>query len=123
MGKILDARGEDALDVLADLLDPVTEIAQDEEISGMMREGGKTTTIAQFAAAVLRKHKPAVIRIMAVDDGKTVEDESKFLSVATIPLRLMAILNNPAIKEMLFGAAETSESADGSSAASEKGRG
>lgn len=121
MGKILDARGEEALDVLADLLDPVTEIAQDDEISAMMR-GGKAT-VAQLAAAVLRKHKPAVIRIMAVDDGKTAEEEGKFLSVATIPLRLMAILNNPAIKEMLFGAAETSESADGSSAASEKGRG
>lgn len=122
MGKILDARGDEALDVLADLLDPVTEIAQDADISGMMKEGGKAT-VAQFAAAVLRKHKPAVIRIMAVDDGKTVEEESKLLSVATIPLRLMGILNNPAIKKMLFGVAETSGSADGSSAASENGRG
>lgn len=122
MGKILDARGDEALDVLADLLDPVTEIAQDPDISGMMKDGGKAT-VAQFAAAVLRKHKPAVIRIMAVDDGKTVEEESKLLSVATIPLRLMGILNNPAIREMLFGAAEANGSADGSSAASENGRG
>lgn len=121
MGKILEARGEEALDVLADLLDPVTEISQDAEISAMMRGG--SATVAQFAAAILRTHKPAVIQIMAIDDGKTVEDESKLLSVATIPIRLIALLKNPAINELLFGSAATSESADGSSAASQKGRG
>lgn len=121
MGKILDARGEEALDVLADLLDPVTEIAQDPEISAMMR-GGKAT-VAQFTVAILKSHKSAVVDIMAIDDGKTAEEERKLLSVATIPLRLMALLKNAAIKEMLFGAAETSESADGSSTASENGRG
>ena len=122
MGKILDARGEDALDVLADLLDPVTEIAQDEEISAMMRTGG-TATVAQFAAAILRKHKSAVVQIMAIDDGKTPDEERKVLSAITIPARLMKLLSVPAIKEMLFGAAETSGSADGSFAASENGRG
>ena len=122
MGKILDARGDEALDVLADLLDPVTEIAQDAEISGMMRDGGKAT-VAQFAAAVLRKHKAAVIKIMAIDDGKTAEEERGILSAITIPARLLKLLSVPAVKEMLFGAAETSTSADGSSAASENGRG
>lgn len=122
MGKILEARGEEALDILAALLEPVTEIASDPEISEMMRSGGNAT-VAQLAGAVLKRHKAAVIDIMAIDDGKTAEEESKFLSVATIPVRLMRILSNPSVKELLFGAAETSESADGSSAASENGRG
>ena len=122
MGKILDARGEEALDVLADLLDPVTEIAQDAEISAMMKSGGKAT-YSQLIAAILRRHKTAVFQIMAIDDGKTPEEESKLLTAITIPARLMKLMQLPAIKEMLFGAAETSESADGSSAASENGRG
>lgn len=122
MGRILDARGEEALDVLADLLDPVTEIAQDAEISAMMKSGGKVT-YSQLIAAILRKHKAVVFQIMAIDDGKTPEEERKLLTAITIPARLMKLMQVPAIKEMLFGVAEANGSADGSSAASENGRG
>lgn len=122
MGKILDARGEEALDVLADLLDPVTEIATDPEISGMMQTGG-SATVAQLAAAVLRRHKSAVMQIMAIDDGKTAEEERGLLSAVTIPARLLRLLSNESVKELFFGAAGTDESADGSLPASAKGRG
>lgn len=121
MGKILDARGDEALDVLADLLDPVTEIAQDPEISAMMR-GGKAT-VAQFAAAILKTHKAAVIDIMAVDDGKTAEEERGMVSALTIPARLLKILSAPAVKELLFGSAETETPATGSSPKSGSGNG
>ncbi len=122
MGRILDARGEEALDVLADLLDPITEIATDPEISGMMQTGG-SATVAQFAAAVLRRHKSAVMQIMAIDDGKTAEEERGILSAVTVPARLLKLLSNPAVKELFFGAAGANGSADGSSAESESGRG
>ena len=122
MGRILDARGEEALDVLADLLDSISEIAGDAEISGMMKAGGKVT-VAQLAAAILRRHKNAVVRIMAIDDGKAEDDERGLLSVITIPQRLIALLAIPEIKELFFGAAGGTGSASGSSSASESGRG
>ena len=122
MGKILDARGEEALDVLADLIDPISEIAGDAEISGMMKTGG-SATVAQLAAAILRRHKNAVVQIMAIDDGKTEDEEKSLLSVVTIPRRLLRLLSVPEIKELFFGAAEGAGSASGSASASENGRG
>lgn len=118
MGRILDARGDEALDVLADLLGPVSEIAQDSEISGMMKTGGGGT-IMDFAIASLKNHKDAVIEIMAIDDGKTVEEERRLISVLTIPARLMALIKIPAVSQLLFGAAEGTNSESGSSSASE----
>lgn len=118
MGRILDARGEDALDVLAELLGPVGEIASDPEISGMMKTGGGGSMM-DLARAILTSHKTAAIEIMAIDDGKTVEEERKLLSVITIPARLLKLFSIPAVRDLLFGAAEGKTSASGSSSASE----
>lgn len=121
MGKILDARGEEALDVLADLIGPVGEIAADPEISGMMKTGGGGT-VKDLAVLILKKHKAEAIEIMAIDDGKTVEEEKKVLSAITIPARLLRLISAPAVRDLLFGAAETTSSATGSSAASESAK-
>lgn len=121
MGRILEARGDEALDVLAELLDPVTEIAQDKEIAEKLQKGS-TASLGSFAREILKRHKSAVFQIMAIDDGKTVEEERTLLSPVTIPLRLIALLNNPAVGELLFGSAATTGE-NGSSAASESGNG
>jgi len=122
MGRILDARGDEALDVLAELIEPVSAIAGDPEISGMM-QGGNGVTVGKLAAAVLRSHKDDVVNILAIDDGKTPDEERGLLSALTIPARLLRLLSVPAVKELLFGAAAANGSADGSSAASESGNG
>lgn len=118
MGRIVDARGEEALDVLADLLEPISAIAGDKEISEITRNNG---SVGQLCAAILRRHKPEVVQIMAIDDGKTVDEEKSLLSVVTVPARLLALVSIPAVKEMLFSSAETSKDETGSSAASGKG--
>lgn len=117
MGRILDARGDEALDVLSDLLGPVGEIASDPEISGMMKTGGGGSMM-DLARAVLKNHKAAAIEIMAIDDGKTVDEERGMLSVLTIPARLLKLFSIPAVRDLLFGAAEGKTSASGSSSAS-----
>ena len=123
MGRIIDARGEEAIDVLEALLGPVSEIAADPDISGMMKTGGSGGTVMDVARLMLKKHKSAVIEIMAIDDGKTAEEESKILSALTIPVRLIRILNTPSVGELLFGSAETGTPATGSASASGSGNG
>lgn len=122
MGKILDARGDEALDVLSNLLDPVGKIAADPEISGMMQTGGGGTML-DLAKAMLKNHKAEVVEIMAIDDGKTAEQERRILTALTIPGRLLKLLSVPAVRELLFGSAATGDPATGSSAASGSGNG
>ena len=122
MGRILDARGDEALDVLAELLEPVGEIAADPEISEKMKTGGGGTML-DLAKAMLKNHKDAVVQIMAIDDGKTAEEERGFLTALTIPARLIKIMSMPAVSEMLFGSATTGTPATGSSPKSSSGNG
>lgn len=122
MGRIVDARGDEALEVLADLLDPVGEIAADPEIAAMMRSGG-TATILDLAKATLKNHKDAVIQIMAIDDGKTVDEEKGLITALMIPGRLMRLISVPAVHDLLFGSAETGNPATGSAAKSGSGNG
>ena len=117
MGKILDARGDEAIDVLSALIDPVSAIAADEEIGGMMR-GETQATVMQLATALLKNHKAEVVQIMAIDDGVAPDEERWLLTTMTIPVRLMRLISTPAVKELLFGSAATKPSATGSSAAS-----
>lgn len=118
MGRILDTRGDESYDVLAELLDPISEIMQDEKITSIMKTNGGGTKL-DLVKAILRDHKDSATAIMAIDDGKTIEEERNSLSVFTLPARLLRLMAVPAIRDLLFGAAEETNSANGSSSASE----
>lgn len=122
MGKILDARGDEALDVLAELLGPIGNIAADPEITGMMKTGGGGTML-DLARLMLKNHKGDVVAIMAIDDGKSEAEERQFLTALTIPGRLIKILSVPAVRDLLFGSQEPETPATGSYAGSSSGNG
>lgn len=121
MGRILDARGDEAIDVLTALLEPFGEIASDKALINMMRTGGGGS-MTGFTKALLTDHREAVIEIFAIDDGKTVQEERNTISVVLLPIRLLQLLSAPAVRELLFGL-KTTEPATGSSAESGSGNG
>lgn len=94
MGRLEDARGADAIDLIADLIDPLTEIAQDEEILELTRKKG--TPVFKIVQAILRRHKDSAIQILAIIDG--VEPEDYKGNVFTIIGRLLGLLNNKDIQ-------------------------
>lgn len=124
MGRITDARGDEAFEILDALMAEITPIVTDKEIVGMMQgEGAKNVSRLDFARAVIRKHKDAVTRIIALDDGVSPEEERGMLSALAVPVKLMRLLNDPSVHELFFGSAAAKESGAGSSAASVSGEG
>ena len=91
--KITDFKDEEALDLLADLLVPVSEIAQDEVIQKIL--GGERTgkTIAEVAGLVIKGHKSAVMDILAALDG--VPRDEYHCNFLTLPLKVIEILDDP----------------------------
>lgn len=88
--KLSEIKGEKAIDLLADLLDPVGEILEDEKIIKMVRSG-KATRV-EIVKVVLKRHKKAVIEILALMDG---EDPKTYeVNVLTLPSKLLEILND-----------------------------
>lgn len=89
MRKLSEIRGENALDVLADLLEPVSEIFTDNEFINKIRGGEKMAA----CTLALRNHKSAVLRILAILEGVSPEEYNP--SLAEIPVLLLQLLNDP----------------------------
>lgn len=111
--KLSDFQGEAALDLLADLIEPVGEIASDKDIVKAYSEGNKFKAIA----AAIKAHKQAVIKILALLDGVPVEDYK--VNVFTLPAKLLELLNDPEVA-MLFTSQGQMGDATSSGSASEK---
>ena len=86
----------ESLDLLADLLEPMTEILGDPEIRKAYEE--KSTKLVTIVSMMIRRHKPEVIRIMALIDGIP-ENEYK-VNVFTLPINVIQLLNNKNVREM-----------------------
>ena len=91
--KLSEYQGEAALDILADLIEPVGEIMSDKEIGEVFKEN-------RFKAIgmAIKNHKKAVIQIMSTMDGVPV-DEYK-CNVFTLPVKIMELLNDPALVQL-----------------------
>ena len=89
--KLSEIKGEAALEALADIIDPATEIMSDAHIAKCINDGNKLKAI-QLA---LRNHKAAIISIMATLDGKKPEEYE--VNVLTLPVKLIELLNDPEV--------------------------
>ena len=93
--KLSDIKGEAALDALADLIDPVSEIISDKEFVMLARTNAPRTKLIK---AAIKNNKKAVIQALAILDGKN-PDEFE-VNILTLPSKLIEILNDPAVSEL-----------------------
>lgn len=93
--KLSDYKGEDALDLLADILEPAMEIISDKRISeatkGEMSRGA-------LVKLIVKNHKTAILTIMALIQG---EDPATYKpDVLTLTANLMELLSDEAFTEL-----------------------
>ena len=91
--KLSEYRGEAALDLLADLIEPAGEIMSDKEIGEVF----KKNRFKAIGLAIMN-HKKAVMHIMAIIDGVPV-DEYK-CNVFTLPVKILELLNDQALIQL-----------------------
>lgn len=92
--KLSDIKGENSLDVVADLIEPCAEIMSDPEIVNGVRSNVPRIKIVKMA---LKKHKDSVIEILATLEQKTVEEYKKEMTLLSLPLALLDVLNDEAL--------------------------
>lgn len=87
--KLTDFKNEDAVEVLADILEPASTILADEEVKKIIKSGKTRVVIAK---EIMKSHSSEIIEILATLDGKTVEEYS--CNPVTILMSLIAMLND-----------------------------
>lgn len=99
MRKLSEIKGEDAMDVLADLIEPLSEFATDKTFIAMVRANKRMPAI-QYA---LKTHKKALIRALAIIEGENPDDYNP--SILKLPAMLVELFNDPELIA-LFPSAE-----------------
>lgn len=105
--RLSDIKGERALDVLADILEPAAVIMTDKEFLAHARGGSKL----KAAQVVIRNHKKEIIAIMARLNG--VEPENYEFNLISLPVQVIQLLNDP--EAMILFQLQGQNGANGSS--------
>lgn len=102
--KLSEIKGEAALDVLADLIEPAANILADEEIQKSVKSGEPKLLLVK---KLLKSHKKEVIEILAILDGE--EPETYKVSLLTLPAKLLEIINDPEIGSLFTSQGQKTE--------------
>ena len=95
MRKLSEIKGEEALDVLAEIIEPAAEIFTDEAVKKALTEGKNKLEAVKI---VLKEHKKAVIAVMAALEGVAVEEYQP--SLLALPAMLLEVLNDPDLQKL-----------------------
>lgn len=91
MKKLSEYKNEEALDLLAEIIDPVANIFADTEFVDSLQKN-KLLAIKY----VLKNHQEKILEILAALEGVSVEEYE--CNIFTLPITLMQLLND---KELL----------------------
>ena len=109
--KLSEFKDDAALDLIADIIEPATEILADPAIKeAFSRSKMETIKVA------IKNHKSAIKEIIARLDGKTPE-ECHF-TVLSLPVKLLNLVNDPELQQ-LFTLSGQTEGENACSSASE----
>lgn len=89
MRKLSEIKGEDALDVLANIVEEVAEISGDAQFVLLARTKNKMGMVKQL----LKEHKREILNILAYIEGE--EPETYEPSLIEIPKMLLEFFNDP----------------------------
>ena len=109
--KLSDFKDDAALDLIADIIEPATEILADPAI----KEAFGRSKMAAIKVAI-KSHKNAIREIVARLDGKTPE-ECHFTALS-LPVKLLSLLNDPDLQQLFTSSGQT-EGENACSSASE----
>lgn len=120
--KLSEYRGDDALEVLAELIEPAVEILADADIAAAWRDKNPNKTRGQkqlkAVSIAIKKHKEAVIAILAALDHETPDEYREKINVVTLPKKLLEVLNDKDLRNFFTSQEQTKVEPSGSASAS-----
>lgn len=116
--KLSEIKGERAIDVIVDLIEPIARIAEDKDAAKLFKreqcpkgESARSFLMKRIRTSVpvlLREHKNELIEIMATLQGVTTESYAESLSVPKLIADVFSMLTDVELLS-LFGLAQTTE--------------
>lgn len=100
--KLSELKGEKALDVLAEIIEPAVAIMQDKDVVTNARKGNTLGVVK----VMCKSHKREVITILAALEEQN--PDTYEVGLLTLPAKLLELLNDPEIQRLFTPAGQTS---------------
>jgi len=97
--KLSEIKGVDAIDAIADMLDPITAIMADDEIRKLMSMTPRPSTLT-IATKIMKRKKKEILEILAVMHGENPETFNP--SLLELPIMLVNLINEVQNNEELM---------------------
>lgn len=125
--RLSDIKGDRVFDVIADIIDPIADIAQDKDVAaiferkavpeGMDARGFFAERMRKGLPALLKGHKAEIIAVMAAIEGVTPGQYAESLDFPKLFTDVMELVTDEAFLDFL-SSPETGKGADAPGAAS-----
>ena len=108
--RLFDATGNEAMELLADLMTPISELFTDKEVATLVRSGHRIEAIK----LCMNKHPSTLFEIMAVcDTGEPVEEYKKHTTATDVFDVVLKITNDPKVLRLFTSQEQTAASPSG----------
>ena len=112
--KLTEIKGERAIELIADLIEPISNIASDKECSDLFdvkpvkNEDKRVTArkhLVKKVPSLLKNHKRDIVKIIALLEEKPIEEMNLF----SITTALINVMKDEALIELFTSAAQSVE--------------
>ena len=108
--KLSEIKGEKALDIIADLIDPITNLVQDKKFKATVDKGNQKEVV-KF---ILREHPKDILTVLALVNE---EDPATFQpSLVQLPKMVLDLMSDPDIMSLFKSQGQNEQSANFGSA-------
>lgn len=104
MKKLSEFKDEEALDLLADIIEPASAIFTDKDVRAAFKEENKLPKVTKIA---IKKHKSELIEILAKMEGK--EPSEYHCNVLSLPIAVLKILQDQELVDFFSSAVGVAE--------------
>ena len=103
MKKLSEYKDEEALDLLADLIEPSEAVFGDKDVLNAYGD-----SMWKAVKVAIKKHKKEVMEIMAILDGIPVED--LHINVLSLPIKVMEVISDKDLVNFFVSQSQNMES-------------
>lgn len=117
--RLSDYKGEDALDLIADLMEPVGRILEDKKFQSAVEAVDSTAGLLKVAKTLLKSHKGECIEILARIDDTPVEEYQP--TVFELTKSVVDLIGDPQVQELFISQGQIKDAANSGSATASTG--
>ena len=125
--KLSDVKGDRVFDVIADVIDPISVLAEDADVKAIFKRGEKIpddktpsqvfmARVKHYLPAILKNHRDSIIAILAAIKGVTSDEYKDSITLATLVKDVLELLGDKVFLDFLSSQESSEESEPSTSA-------